>query len=515
LQKLLTVYEQELDSATLRKFANDDGSEFKNANHPYINDLDVFGARSLFHLLNRCQTFNGKTYFAEQLKSPPKDISIIYKRHAAIRELQDKKKFIFNILASLPSKKKQVASPNADIHWWLQQPALLDISKAMQIFIKIMPFFNLAFLLLALCCQSVFFVILLIFATTQYIVLQHYSRASHTIKEQLNGIINDAAKINLYAKSIRRETFQSPWLQHIQQQVAQYNNATCRLYKMLSAFDMSDGFVGEIWNFLFLQKLKTSVKLEKWKKENQNTLPQLIECICEWETIISLSVFYINHPTFVFPEFLEQNSSAMIDATGLGHPLVAEEKRVVNGITIDKNNVFIITGANMAGKSTFLRTVGINLLLARVGAPVCATSFRCIPLSLFTSMRTADDLDNGISYFYAEALRIKEMLNFVKSGEDILIIVDELFRGTNSDDRLKSSLSFIRQLMHNQTLSALVATHDLGITVLEKEYPQKIKNYCFECFNNEDQIVFDYKLKAGITQSCNAYLLLQKMNIIP
>jgi DNA mismatch repair ATPase MutS len=283
---------------------------------------------------------------------------------------------------------------------------------------------------------------------------------------------------------------------------------------MLSVFDMGSNFMGAIGNVLFLNQIKTAVRLEKWKKNNQETLPQLIENICEWETLISLTVFSINHPPFVFPEILENTASVIMEANDLGHPLIPEDKNVTNGITIYKNNILIITGANMAGKSTFLRTVGVNLLLAQTGAPVCASFFRCIPVSLFSGMRTIDNLESGISYFYAEALRIQQMLICAKSGKTFLLIMDELFRGTNSDDRLRSSLSFIRKLTGQSEISALIATHDLGITLLENEYPDKVINYCFECEQQEEQITFDYRLKKGITRSYNAYRLLQQMKIV-
>ena len=244
------------------------------------------------------------------------------------------------------------------------------------------------------------------------------------------------------------------------------------------------------------------------------SFPALIDAICEWETLSSLTIFYLNRPQSIFPKILDDNSTTMFDAQDLGHPLLAEKQRIGNDFSIQKKNLFIITGANMAGKSTFLRTVGINIILARMGAPVCASSFQCMLVSPFTSMRTIDDLGNGISYFYAEALRIKEMLDFVEKEKNVLLIIDELFRGTNSEDRLKSSRSFIKRLTRYTHIASLIATHDIGITDLEETYPNQIQNYCFECFNRDDQIVFDYKLKSGITQSNNAHLLLQKMKII-
>jgi hypothetical protein len=513
-QALKKVCEQELAGMLHGQFFHDNGTEFIDPNHPYTGDLDVFGEHSLFHSLNRCHTFSGYVYLANQLSNPSHDIRSIHQRQEAIKELQrDKKDFIFHLLALLAAKEKQPSSSNENIYLWLQQPYKFNLSKTMLWLIRILPVFNLILLGMAF-TNPAFYSILLLFMIVQGIIFNHYNKSIQTIKRDLNTIISDVSNFDIYTDALKKINFHSTWLQHIQKQTIKYHLSIHQLHQMLSVFDMGDSFIGAFGNFFWLSHIKNAVKLEQWKKSNQETLPKLIENICEWETLISLTVFALNHPKFLFPEILEISSTTVVKAQNLGHPLIPEEKNVTNEIAIHKNNIFIITGANMAGKSTFLRTVGINMLLAQTGAPVCASAFRCIPVSLFTSMRTIDDLGNGISYFYAEALRIKQLLTYVVSGKPFLLLMDELFRGTNSDDRLKSSLSFIRKLTCYSEVSALIATHDLGVTILENEYPEKIKNYCFECEHQGEQITFDYKLKNGITQSYNAYRLLQQMQIV-
>jgi hypothetical protein len=513
-QILKRVYENELKAQFHQVFHFPNGSEFNDMSHPYVSDLDVFGEHSLFQMLNRCHTSSGHSYLAQQLKYPFDNTGLIRQRQEAVKELsRNHWHFIFGMQALLSMKKKQQTSFEQNIHFWLQRPKQLGFSKMMLYFIYTMPFLNLILWGFALIYVP-FYSILFLCMVCQCILLNCYHTTIQKIQKDINLIINDIVDFDIYTNTIKKLSFRSSKLQSIQQEIVKYHKSIRQLQRQSSFFDMSDNLMGSIGNAIFLTRIKTAVKLEQWKENNRTTFPVFIEAISELETIISLAVFSINHPKFEFPDICEKNSSIMIETHDLGHPLIGEEKRITNNVVIRKNNFSIITGANMAGKSTFLRTIGINLVLARIGAPVCAASFRFRPVSLFASMRIMDKLDAGISYFYAEALRIREMLNFVQSGNDTLLIMDELFRGTNSEDRLKSSLSFIRKLTGYSNVAALIATHDLGITLLEKDYPEKIKNYFFECFNENDQITFDYQLKVGIVQSCNAYQLLQNMNII-
>ncbi|MDR3366922.1 MAG: hypothetical protein LBO71_08160, partial [Prevotellaceae bacterium] len=453
-QALKNVYEQELASIVRQQYPNADGSAFRDATHPYSNDLDIFGDRSLFHLINRCYTFNGRSYLADLLKRPPENIARVYLRQEAIKELcASYRGLIFETLASLSVKKPHEASSGENIRSWIQQPDKLCPSKPTLLLMHVAPPLNLMLLVLAV-YNPLFFAALLLFFIPQYIIRRRYSKRIRHAKNSLNAIVADVAGFDVYSSMLAEVSFQSPWLQPIQQHIAAYGQLAPQLHKMLSVFDMGSTLFGSLVESFLCTSFKTAVKLEKWKKRNRATLPQLIEHICEWETLISLAVFSMNHPTFVFPKILEEHSPTIVEAKELGHPLIAAEKRISNDVAINKNDFLIITGANMAGKSAFLRTVGVNLLLARIGAPVCAASFQCTLVQLFTSMRTADNLDSGVSYFYAEALRFRKMLDFIAAEKNVLLIVDELFRGTNSDDRLKASLSFIRKLAGYSAASA-------------------------------------------------------------
>jgi DNA mismatch repair ATPase MutS len=510
-QKLETVFSRELASVQHNQFFYRDGAEETEANHPYMADLDIFGKKSLFHLLNRCHTSVGYEKLVKQLSNPPSDISHILRRQEAIKELQEKKDFLFHLLASLSVKENKNDKNN--ILSWLQQSNTVCISKTMLFFIYILPFFNVFLLIMSLFYSPVFS-ILLAFVLLQGILFHRFDKPVHAAKKDLNAIIAEVAGYQVYTDAVGKMDFQSTWLHRLYSEIVAYKSTTNQLFKMLSVFDRGDSFIGFFSNVLLFSHLKTFIRLEKWKAANREILPKLIDSISEWETIVSLTIFAINHPQFTFPEILQEASSTIMEACYLGHPLISEKDRINNNITIHGNEIFIITGANMTGKSTFLRTVGVNLLLAKIGAPVCASVFRFVPISFFTSMRTIDNLESGISYFYAEAIRIKQMLEHVASGKKYLLLMDELFRGTNSDDRLKSSLSFIRKLINYPEITALIATHDLGLTILETECPGKVKNFCFECQQQGEQMQFDYQLKRGISLSYNAYQLLKQMQIV-
>jgi DNA mismatch repair ATPase MutS len=203
-----------------------------------------------------------------------------------------------------------------------------------------------------------------------------------------------------------------------------------------------------------------------------------------------------------------------IEGKGLGHPLINRNTCVRNDVEIKGDLSFlIVTGANMAGKSTYLRTIGVNYLLACMGAPSCAESLLVYPANLVTSLRTSDSLAGNESYFFAELKRLKMVIDRLKSGEELFIILDEILKGTNSADKQKGSFALMRQLVALKTCG-VIATHDLLLGELEQEYPGQIKNYRFEADINGDRLTFSYRLREGVARNMNATFLMEKMGII-
>jgi len=261
-----------------------------------------------------------------------------------------------------------------------------------------------------------------------------------------------------------------------------------------------------------LYDLQCVYRLERWKYANAGSLKTWLDVVTKGEVLGSLATFSFNHPAFTYPSI---HTALAIDGIAVGHPLIPGDECVPNDVLLDGDqSVLIITGANMAGKSTFLRAIGVNLVLALSGAVVCAKSFHCPIIAMRSGMRTADSLKDHESYFYAELNRLKTIMDELKNDKPLLILLDEILKGTNSTDKQLGSIALVKQLLQHPCL-ALIATHDLVLGALEKEFPAQLRNFCFEATIENDQLSFDYKLKPGLAQTMNATYLMKKMGIIP
>jgi DNA mismatch repair ATPase MutS len=286
-----------------------------------------------------------------------------------------------------------------------------------------------------------------------------------------------------------------------------------QLSRLIQAFDSRlNILIGFALNGLLLWDFHSIYRLEKWKNHYKKLFPVWLEMVGEIDAFISLGNYAFNNPAFVYPSLSDKNE--VFSANGLGHPLIPEGKRVSNDFSMEQPGIIcVISGANMAGKSTFLRTVAVNYILAMSGAPVCAERMTFTPFTLFTSMRTTDSLSHNESYFYAELKRLKLLISKVEQGEPVLFILDEILKGTNSADKSLGSKLFLRKLI-GLGASGLVATHDTSVGEMENEYPEKIINKCFEIEIEGESISFDYKLRNGITHKMNAALLMKQMGIL-
>jgi DNA mismatch repair ATPase MutS len=285
-----------------------------------------------------------------------------------------------------------------------------------------------------------------------------------------------------------------------------------RLGKILGAFDSRMNILaGFFLNAIILWDMQCINRLKKWSKHNGSHTGTWLRILGEFDAFSSLANYRYNNPDFVFPALSE--GSEIFDADGLGHPLIPERKRVCNSFRIEQEKICIISGANMAGKSTFLRTVAVNYILAMSGAPVCAGRMKFTPMKIFTSMRTTDSLKSGESYFYAELRRLKELENEVRSSNKVFFILDEILKGTNSEDKSTGSKLFVSKLA-SMGANGIIATHDTALGLMENTYPGKIFNRCIEIDIEGEKIFFNYLLRDGITTSRNAVLLMKQMGII-
>jgi DNA mismatch repair ATPase MutS len=284
------------------------------------------------------------------------------------------------------------------------------------------------------------------------------------------------------------------------------------LSKILQAFDNRLNLVmGILLNIFLLWDIVQSKRAEKWIVRHRESLPVWLNVIAETDALISLATFHFNNPDTRFPTISEREFD--VQGESIGHPIIPAGQLVSNPIHLDDLGQFhIITGANMAGKSTYLRTIGVSMVLAMAGSPVRAESFIFSPVKIMTSIKTSDSLRKNESYFYAELKNLQRIIDALERGETLLILLDEILKGTNSKDKQQGSWQLLKKLLSFK-VSGLVATHDLSLGELEKEYPGKILNKSFEVVIQNDQLVFDYLLKEGVARQMNATFLMKKMGI--
>ena len=346
--------------------------------------------------------------------------------------------------------------------------------------------------------------------TLQFAAASIFTKKTNDEYARLNKA-NKASKTYLaVSKAIKDNEFQSEILKEIKENLNGMYNKIAALQKINMEFDQrNSGLYFLLSNGLFLKDIFLNYKMNKWIMENKEYIPLWSKTIARLDVINSISSYAYNNNDFIFPEISDEY---ILKAENLSHPSIDINKRIGNNIEILKShNFFIVTGANMAGKSTFIRAVGINLILASAGAPVCASKFLFHPVHIFSSMRTSDKLMDSTSYFHAELKRLKMLKDKASSGNEMLILLDEILKGTNSQDKLNGSkLVLMKFITYN--MAGILATHDTALGELQKEYPNNFENYYFD-FNIDEngELIFDYKLKKGVSKNMNASILINKM----
>lgn len=485
--------------------------------HPFAKDLDVLGKNSLFSYINYGETILGKNKLKDFLLNLNLERENIILKQKSIQELSKKIKWNihFLTLAKTLDIKGKIEHPEI-IKQEFHKEAIADFAV---IFVPILTlgvlislfFFNISGLYLSL----IFAGILLI----SRLILFRYNKKIDKIADTLEFNSSQYEEFLAIFSLIENENFEQKLNVQLQSKFISGKSKSSRkeiekLARLLRNYESAHSNIGVILNNFFLWKLNFAMKIERQIKNIEQDLPQWFDAFAEFEALISLGIFRYKNPNYIFPQV--EISGEKFRAEKLVHPLLFQEKVVSNNFDINsETEISIITGANMTGKSTFLRTVGINLVLAMNGCPVSAKEFSFIPMDLFTSMRTSDSLNDGTSYFNAEILRLRNLVENLEKGTPQFIILDEILKGTNSQDKLTGSELFLEKLMKSQTLfSCLIATHDLDLTKIEEKFPSKIKNYCFELQNKNGELLTDYKLQNGVTKSMNAIYLMQKFGII-
>lgn len=484
------------------------GATFINPKHFYSNDIDLFGKGSFFQYLNRTNTNDGKVVLANTL-TENKTTSILEKQKA-LKELSNKVTWRqhFAALASLISVKN---TSNTIVNWISNYVAVLPkYIRKIQIFFSVISLVLIALFSFGLTS----FTYITIWFFIGLFITGRFFKKTQNLYTEIGNVREIFQQYHPLLNEIENAVFTSKILKDKQQVIASEDKKAGVIFKefsrILDTFDQRNNIViSVIGNGLFLSEIYNAFKVEKWISRYQHTIEKWFHVVAFFDAENSLANFHFNHPKFIFPEITSEKK--VISGIDLGHPLLKNENRIDNNFTINKEEFFIVTGANMAGKSTFLRTVSLSIVMANCGLPVCATSFKYAPIKLITSMRTADSLTEDESYFYSELKRLKFIIDEIKET-DYFIILDEILKGTNSKDKAIGSKKFVEKLSNSKS-TGIIATHDVSLCALENEFID-IKNYYFDAEIVNNELYFDYILKNGVCKNMNASFLLEKMEIV-
>jgi len=512
-QNMVRVGENEIQSILAHKNIYSNGQRFADEKHFYTSDLDIFGEASLFQLTNRAATERGNQKLADWL-STPADRQEILSRQEALKELSADIDWKHDIQARLLFAMDETSGQLSDLFKHLQTPLELKGQKWIRNYIKLAPY-----LLLATITGSYFLHISLIAAIALglfnfWLLTEHGSFVlkSSAIADKMGTILAGYAEV---FGTIELRQGQPGRCEGLAQKLI--SEGTSKKIAELASLINKLGYtlnviVGVILNLFFLWALKQSIAIEDWKMENRQNLEEAFDIVGEFEALFSLAGLHINYSNWSFPEIADDKAYTII-VRELAHPLINDDIRVANDYELNNTHkVDIITGSNMAGKSTFLRTIGINTVLAMSGAPVCAASMRVTVMHVISYMRIKDSLSESTSTFKAEIDRLKMVLTAVQGNEKVFILIDEMLRGTNSVDKYRGSKAVIKQLISKKSVG-MVATHDLQLAELEKEYPEYIRNFYFDIQVQDGEMLFDYKIKHGECKTFNASLLLKQIGI--
>jgi len=511
-ETLLKINKNEITFLKREKTSFENGSEFIDFHHPYAYDLDIFGEHSLFQNLNRTSTFIGKRTLAEKLLGTLSETSIL-ENQQAIQELKNKLDWRqeFQALGIISQDSKQ--SYEAIKHWIsFRNNTLPKVLVTLSIVFPVLFFGLLAWYFLTSK------IIILSYVTYVFIAnLMVLGAATKRIKSEIAQADNIASIMKHYGlliEKIETETFESKKLIRLQEIFVFKNEKASQHLKQLSELfsrmDTINNFVtATLFNGTFLFNLHVLRALLKWKENYASEISGWMDNIGEIETLNSLANLAYNNADFVFPEI---NSDYKIEFKNLSHPLLNPETRIGNDTQFYPQSFVILTGSNMSGKSTFLRSLGINMVLSGIGSVICATEAKIHPLPVLVSMRLSDSLSDSESYFFAEIKRLKQIMEALED-RPAFVLLDEILRGTNSDDKRNGTIEVVKKIISKKAIGA-IATHDIEVCLTTNEYPETLINQCFEGEIQNNDLHFDYKLRNGICKNKSATFLMQKMGVI-
>lgn len=490
-----------------------DGMEWKPEQHSYANDLDIFGRASVYQYCNRTNSEQGNKLFADWLTTAD-NIDTIHQKQEAVKELTKELDWRQQLQAAGIKNKLTIRTEENICKWLNEDNRFINNNfwKAARILFPLISLTITGLYIINIIQFNQFLPIILLMLAIAFWI----SKLIMPSYFKLNKVTGELETLAESIALIEKKSFNSKYLTELNKAFVQTGStASGSIKKLKKILDRLDYRLNPVvfipLSALLCWDLQQIFALEKWKSINKENTSNWFSSLAGFEAVSSLANLSFNHPQWCFPILHE--GEPFLEMDDMGHPLIPPAKRVDNSYsTRGTNQVSLITGSNMAGKSTFLRSTGVNIVLAMMGSPVCAKQFSMSPLKVMSSMRVSDNLEESTSTFYAELKKLKEIIEAVYRNEKVFLLLDEILRGTNSADRHTGSTALIKQLIHHNAIG-MVATHDLELAKLADTYPDNIHNYHFDVKVENDELYFDYKLNRGICQSMNASILMKKIGI--
>ena len=512
---LKTVTDNEINSIQSQLNIYNNGAEFADDKHYYTSDLDIFGPFSLFQLINRAATYPGMKVLANWLAAPAKK-DVVLLRQASVKEMSGKTDWKLNFQSYLLFSIKQDKNQISNLLRYLNIPVKLNGSSLLNTYCTVAPYLMAALIILSIYFTPARYVVALVMAFNNRLVSSKSAEIDKT--DLIAGKISTSmAHFVLAFKAIEKEDWKSAYLNGMASEIKNNGGQSIskkaeKLAGLIHKLNYRSNMITKfIMNIFYIWDIRQVIGIEKWKLDNKESLKNAFDVLACFEAVISLSAPAINYPDWCIPEIID-NETYTLTARSITHPLLKNDKRIANDYTLqDTFKIDIITGSNMAGKSTFLRTLGINSVLALCGGPVCANEMQVSVMTIITYMRIKDSLNESTSTFKAELDRLQMLLKTVEE-EKVFFLIDEMLRGTNSADKYLGSKAVIEQLVRKKAVG-IVATHDLQIAELEETHPDYIRNFYFDIQVVNGEMLFDYTIKEGECKTFNALILLKQIGI--
>ena len=510
-KQLLWVYQNEWNQLNGIKNGYDDGTQFESESHPYASDLDIFGNASLYSLINRCYTKSGKVMLGKNLCEKASTETIL-KRQEAIKEILSNVDDTFDFRANLHGHDvEKIELIKIQLEQQLGNQLAFVRNRFLKFYVALTPYISCLIILAAVFVNTIFWNVLTLYCLINiaWNVLQ-----GSKINKVFYSFSGGSNLLNGYADAIlwtENHKWKNSYILSLIGSNTPVSKEIKSLSKIIQNFDSRLNIVvGVVLNALLLWDLRCCVNLNQWHQSSSTDVISALNHLGDFEELISLATLAYNHQEWVFPSV---EDSFTLNAAQIGHPLISPEIRISNDFSVENlPTVDIVTGSNMAGKSTFLRTLGINMVLAYTGAPVCAKAMSLSVFSINTYMRIKDSLNESTSTFKAELNRLKMILDNVVNDKKTFVLIDEMLRGTNSRDKYLGSKVFVEKLIAEKT-PALFATHDLQLADLKLTNQSTLRNYHFDITINNGEMMFDYKLKNGPCETFNAAILLKEIGL--